>query len=295
MQYILLIISIAITVIVSHYYFRRGQKKNIEIYFHYLTSVFGGIDKSVKDNLNISYQKKYVKDLIQLQFIVSNQGEVSLKNAIKPLTFELPSSVNVLDVKIPYVEPSGREINYSIIKLKNRKTNIVFQFPVLNKKEGFIVKILLTGELNPKETKFTITDDGLPPEIKPFGWGVSHFGLSYPVNWIALFLYFVFIGLGGVVIFLSINYTKLHPSAIPFLSNKFQFSTDTLVIVSSFFLGLFVSIISFIMTVSQDGRPLHNPDSRMNIPEHLRKPEWISRDPFGRIPESHLKNDKNAT
>lgn len=68
-----------------------------------------------------------------------------------------------MDASILYVFPKGREVN---IDPRASGNILEFNFPLLNKDEFFIFKLLIKGEPERKELKFKIVADDLPPELE---------------------------------------------------------------------------------------------------------------------------------
>lgn len=65
-----------------------------------------------------------------------------------------------MDASILHVAPEGREV-----RIVQSQTSVAFTFPLLNAGEFFITKLLLQGRARPKDFKFSITDDELPPML----------------------------------------------------------------------------------------------------------------------------------
>ncbi len=116
----------------------------------------------VRKDLSIRYRDKEIKELYEIQFLIANTGDKSIRDIIEPLKIELPENCNLLDVTLLYVKPEGREINIDISEEKRIK----LIFPLLNSGEFFIIKLLLDGDATYKDFKFTIVSDELPPVLK---------------------------------------------------------------------------------------------------------------------------------
>lgn len=61
-----------------------------------------------------------------------------------------------------HVHPQGRDVTLNI---DDSKTTVCIEFPLLNKDDFFIIRLLLKGEIDPDNLKFTISADELPPEL----------------------------------------------------------------------------------------------------------------------------------
>jgi hypothetical protein len=158
-----ILIGVAATLLASRYYYRRSVDKELTPFMQLQSNVLSHIDEEVKSDLHIEYKGVKVENLQQLQFLIANTGERAVRDVIKPLRLELPKDSEIMDASILYVFPEGREV-----KLDTKKTgNILeFNFPLLNKDEFFIFKLLIKGEPQRKELKFRIVADDLPPELK---------------------------------------------------------------------------------------------------------------------------------
>jgi len=157
-----LIVGVVATVWVSRYYFKRTIDKSLTPYIQFSSSLFDGVDPSVRESLKIAYKGTPVNEILEIQFLIANTGERPIRDIISPLTLTLPGDCSLLDASILHVAPEGREV-----KIVQSDSSITFAFPLLNAGEFFITKLLLQGRAKPKDFKFSITVDDLPPIIKP--------------------------------------------------------------------------------------------------------------------------------
>lgn len=156
-----LIIGVVATIWVSRYYFKRTTDKSLTPYLQFFSSLFDGVDPSVRESLKIAYKGTAVTELLEAQFLVANTGERPIRDVIAPLTLAVPRNCLVLDASILHVSPDGREIN-----IAQTSSAVTFAFPLLNTGEFFITKLLLQGKAEPEDFKFTITVDDLPPVLR---------------------------------------------------------------------------------------------------------------------------------
>lgn len=157
-----LIIGVLATIFVSRYYFRRTIEKNLTPYIQFGSSLFDGVDSSVRELLKISYKGTPVTELLEVQFLIANTGERSIRDVITPLTVTIPDGCTLLDASLLHVSPEGREVSIS-----QTTASVSFEFPILNSNDFFITKLLLQGRANPNDFQFRITVDDLPPTISP--------------------------------------------------------------------------------------------------------------------------------
>jgi len=158
-----ILIGIGATFFASRHYYRRSVDKELTPFIQLQSNVLSHIDEEVKSDLHVEYKGVKVDSLQQLQFLVANTGERAIRDIIKPLRLELPDSSEIMDASILYVFPKGREVN---IDPRASGNILEFNFPLLNKDEFFIFKLLIKGEPEREELKFRIVADDLPPELE---------------------------------------------------------------------------------------------------------------------------------
>ena len=156
-------VGVAATIFASRHYYRRSVDKELTPFMQMQSNVLSHIDKDVKTDLHIEYKGVKVDNLQQLQFLVANTGERAIRDIIKPLRLELPNEVEIMDASLLYIAPEGREVSLAISEPAN---SIEFDFPLLNKDEFFIFKLLIKGAPERKDLKFSIVADDLPPELE---------------------------------------------------------------------------------------------------------------------------------
>ncbi|CAK1849326.1 conserved membrane hypothetical protein [Vibrio crassostreae] len=157
-----ILIGVATTFIASRHYYRRSVDKELTPFVHMQSNVLSRIDKEVKSDLHIEYKGVKVENLQQVQFLIANTGERAIRDLIKPLTLNLPSNVEIMDASIIYVSPEGRDV---FLEASENGHSVKFEFPLLNKDELFIFKLLLKGAPKLNELEFTIVADDLPPNL----------------------------------------------------------------------------------------------------------------------------------
>lgn len=160
-SFLSVVLGIFATVLVSRYYFKRSVDKSLIPYLDFSTQLLSGIDPEVKKDLSISYQGVEVKDLYQVQYLIANTGEKPIRDVIKPLELIIPEDQGaILDSSLIHVYPEGREVK---LEISDDKKTVKFLFPLLNKGDFFIVKLLVKGSLSKEKIKFNITSEDLPP------------------------------------------------------------------------------------------------------------------------------------
>jgi len=159
-----IIIGAIITWIITRYFYLRNRNiRSLTPYKNFIARVFSDIDPSLKKDLKIKYKGIDVDNFYQVQFTIINTGNRSLNNFIKPLTLFTPNNGEILDVKILYIYPEGREITFDI----GPKGNFIsYNIPLLNSGEYFVTKLLVKGDVETsKDFVFKVTAEDLPPDI----------------------------------------------------------------------------------------------------------------------------------
>lgn len=159
---IVLVIGVIATVAVSHYYFRRTVSKRISVYLTLRNSVLAGIDAGVRDQLKFHFGKEEVTELYQLGFIVANDGERAVSNCIEPLSLRLPGHVKLLDTSVIHRNPKDLSVRAGQEVSQAGRVTLKWAFPLLNKGDFFVVKLLLSGTIEEKQLLFHILADDLP-------------------------------------------------------------------------------------------------------------------------------------
>ena len=159
-EVLFLLIGVAATLLVSRYYFRRSVAKSLTPFLHFSTSLFRDIAPEVRQALKIEYAGTRIEDLMEVQFLIANTGERAIHDVIEPLTVEIPQDCFVVDATLLHTNPAERRII-----LQKTEKSVRFEFPLLNQREFFLVRLLLRGEALPNRFSFTITAEDLPPRL----------------------------------------------------------------------------------------------------------------------------------
>jgi len=150
-------------IITRYYYLRNRNIRSLTPYKNFIARVFSDIDPELKKDLKIKYKGIDVDNFYQVQFTIINTGNRSLNNFIKPLTLNIPNNGEILDAKILYIYPEGREITFNI----GPKGNFInYNIPLLNSGEYFVTKLLVKGDVETNQDfVFKATAEDLPPDI----------------------------------------------------------------------------------------------------------------------------------
>lgn len=154
------------TVLASRYYFLRSINKRLGVYRLLNSLAFAGIAPDVRKQLNFRFQDKEVNELQQLVFLVANDGERAISNVIEPLTLIIRPGVEILDASILHRHPEGLEAQIVTAPAAPEGLRISFTFPLLNKGEFFVVKLLLSGRMSVDDLSLSILADDLPRSLR---------------------------------------------------------------------------------------------------------------------------------
>lgn len=172
------------TILASRYYFRRSTNKSLGLYRLLNSMVFAGIAPDVRKQLQFRFEEKEVKDLQELVFLVANDGERAISNVIEPLTLTIPQGVEVLDASIPHRHPDALQVQIATSSHAPAGSEVSFAIPLLNKREFFVVKLLLSGRISDNDSSFSILADDLPRSLrlKPLPPGAAE-DSGYKFEW----------------------------------------------------------------------------------------------------------------
>jgi hypothetical protein len=161
-----IVIGVLATVAVGRYYYIRSMKKSITPYLVLNTRVFAGIDEEVRKELHFSFKGKEVKELQFLEFLVVNDGERAISNLIEPLKLSFPPGHRIMDASLLHRDPDSLKISLRIIHQDDNASQLEAVFPLLNKDEYFLVKLLVSGFVPSKDLRFSLLADDLPRSLK---------------------------------------------------------------------------------------------------------------------------------
>lgn len=158
-----ILIGVGATIYASRHYYRRSIEKELTPFLQLQSNVLSHIDEDVKTDLHIEYKGVKVENLQQIQFLIANTGERAIRDTIRPLQLNLPEDVEIMDGSILHVSPEGRDVDFKILDSRN---SVEFNFPLLNKDDFFIFKLLVKGTPSKSDLKFSLVADDLPPNLE---------------------------------------------------------------------------------------------------------------------------------
>jgi len=160
------------SILASIYFYRRTTRKSLSIYRIFESRVIGGIGGDVRERVKISFEGREVDDLYQLIFIVANDGHVAVSGLIRPLTMIVPRDVRLLDFFVTERHPAEIDVASDIDPVEDDdgtyqtyRTQITFDFPLLNRGDYFVVKMLTDKKLPAEGRVFRLLGSDLPREL----------------------------------------------------------------------------------------------------------------------------------
>ncbi len=276
---ILTIVSIVAGVIgtlfVSKYYFHRTTAKSLTPYLQFYISLFKEVDEEVRKELKIEYQGIPVTELFEIQYIIANTGEKSIRDLIEPLSLEIPNDCIVLDASVLYIHPEGRKVDAVVIKTSDGREKINFIFKLLNRDDYFVIKILIKGNPETKDFHFKITADDLPPELNIKGSPFEiistnekrEFELEFLIAGLIIFIF------GSSIAHLFYNAWYSSPRYIPdgFLSIFPIISLSTIPIYLTALLSFILVVFGAILIIGSLTDFRFSKRKKFLIPENLNK------------------------
>jgi hypothetical protein len=268
-----LIAGIIVTIIAGRYYASKPMQKSLTPYIYFASPVFGGVDEDVRKDLKIEYQGEEIKDLFQLQILVGNNGQRAIRDYIEPLTLIIPAGIELLDVNVLYAYPDGRSIQIRTISQHGTPTRAAFEFPLLNRGDFFLVKILLDKAVDLKDLKFEIVAEDLPATIElKHMWDEA--SPEEGVDWPTVVGGLVFSALGFSISYGLYLLQRARPSLFPFPWRLFEGSiiSSLALLVTAALALLFLAIgLAFIGAGIMRAFRRH---PSFTIPAHLRQNEF---------------------
>jgi hypothetical protein len=278
-----IVVSVIVTVLVSRYYFQRSTRKCLKAYLLVNSEIFAGIEPEVREQLHFAFRGAEVEVLQQVEFLIANVGERAISGLIEPLRLTFPMGVRILDAVILHKTPESLTASVTIEPEIPEKRGVIvtINFPLLNKRDYFLVKILLGGLVRTENLECTLLADDLPRSIKFELLPRRALQEKKPkIEWLPLavagFLWLIAASMGWGLFLLERVRPDLYP--YPWVSYKFSVAG----------LGLWpaaIAVLAFVLlgclAVSAGFEDMVDLGPRFPIPERLRKGSGFSYGPFG--------------
>jgi hypothetical protein len=243
------IIGAILTIVVTWYFYVLSRRKSLGLYTLLNTNVFEGIKQDVREDLHFSYRGEKIADLQQLEILFINIGERSIGKLLKPLHMELPAEIQVLDASILYRNPDELEasITHSAVSKEESSAQVFVDFPILNKGEYFVLKLLLSGKPpNSQLLSFSLLSDDMPRivHVQTLPAMALQEEPRSKIFWNGLIMLFVGIALMAMLYFVRLD----HPDWVDFFWNPS--GTITFEKILSALISLFGCLIILVGTLS---------------------------------------------
>jgi hypothetical protein len=159
-----LIIGIITTVLITRAYYRRTLTKSLTPYIHYSCSLLSDDFSDLRGDLKVIYKNQEIDNLYEICFLIENTGDKAIQDIIEPLTLSIPEKCTLLEASF---FPGGANPENIKIKISTNKKKVSYVFPLLDRDESFMTRLLLNGTPEEKDFEFSITCAGLPRILKP--------------------------------------------------------------------------------------------------------------------------------
>lgn len=160
----ILIIGIIATVLITRAYYRRTLTKSLTPYIHYTCSLLSDDFSDLRRDLKVIYKNQEIDNLYEICFEIVNTGDKAIQDVIEPLTLSIPKKCTLLDAGF---FPEGAKYKNIKIKISTDKKKVSYLFPLLNRGESFMTRLLLNGTPIEKDFEFSIRCAELPSKLEP--------------------------------------------------------------------------------------------------------------------------------
>lgn len=267
------VVGALITLLISRYYFRRSTSRSLAVYRLLNSLVFSGIAPDVRRQLQFLFNTREVAELQQLVFLVANDGEKPIRDVIEPLSLQIPPEVEVLDASIVHRQPEVLRADVVAGLPTPQGTVIRFEFPLLNKREFFVVKLLLSGAFRLEKSRFRILSDDLPRTVPISELPYSAFReVKRETEWGLAVAGAVVLGMAGWLCYSAYELRSARPELFPFPWHSFVISARSLslLIPYALLIGLFLLLGLLMLGSSLFGGNLSlPPQPRFPLPNEI--------------------------
>ena len=158
-----IVAGFVLSVGITRYYYRLSVRHRLAVYGLQAFQVMSDLDPVLEMGFSVEFNETPVENLTVMELLIVNEGSHPIRDCVEPLSIQLPDSVRLLGVTIPYINPEGREVSVEA-EPKNR---LRYPFNLLNPGEYFLTKVVVDGYVHLEELSITIAADNLPPRLKP--------------------------------------------------------------------------------------------------------------------------------
>jgi hypothetical protein len=271
-----IIIGIIATVVVARYYYRRSVLKSLGVYKLLHSQVFAGIEPDVREQLHFHFGTTEVKELQQLTFLIANDGERAIGQPIEPLTLPLPEDIELLDASILHRQPASLRVSVSLVTGEKAAhvTDVTFDFPLLNRGDFFVAKLLLSGPAPKKPFTFRLLAEDLDRTFQFKRLPLEALEEKGPAFvWMPVVLGGALLSVCGWFFYILYVIHAAQPEIFPYPWRTFSFSARSLVVLlPSVTLGVLFLLIGLLVTFTMAFEGVFPPHRgpRFPLPAKLR-------------------------
>lgn len=235
MEYVLWVIGVVIAIVVAHAYYRLSISKSLSFFLLHDDQPLSKVDPNVRSRLVVQFFKPeappstndafpltgeapssqnatIVQALHHIQVLVANTGVRAISFTEAP-TIEIPSGKLLLDASIIHQRP--KDLGASLARLPVADDGVQrlrLAIPLLNRREFFIVKLLLSDVIAPLDIKVHLLAEDLDRTIgiRPLPANATKSVLEafeWPAIWVGVLLIFCTTAL----LLVENAFYKLHP------------------------------------------------------------------------------------
>jgi hypothetical protein len=157
-----LFLGFVTSLLISRYYFVRQFKHRLGVYLHSASNLLEGASPDVREAMAVSFRGQSVASLSEIVLLIANEGAHPIRDVIRKLTLEVPDSGTLLDAVVVHVHPTGR-----LVSAAPSGNAVTLNFDLLNAGDYFILKLLIDGNVSPRNLTLSISAEGLPPTLEP--------------------------------------------------------------------------------------------------------------------------------
>jgi hypothetical protein len=263
-----LFIGAVLSVIVSHYYYKRSMRHQLSIYSLQFSRLFRSVDSAIRKALTVQFHGAPVEQLIIAELLVANEGVHAVRDCVQPLRIALPDHARFVDASIVHVHPDGRQVSAT---LKSER-ECTCEFDILNAGDYFLVRLLVDGRIKISDLIFSIVAENLPPRLLvKTSTGVETVERS-GLYFTPLIAGGAFALLGGSALASLVILQNAKPSLFPFPPSGYELSIgSSLAILGTGVLGVFLSLFGLLVMASSPFGGSIPPPRRFPLPGHVRR------------------------
>lgn len=285
-----IIIGAIVTFVVSKHFFNKSEKaKSLTPYLQFRSRLFSELDPELKKELIVNYKNHKIDNISQAQFLIANDGDLPIRDIIEPLKLKIPKENQIFSASIIHIEPEGRKIEHKIIESEN---SIIFDIPLLNAGEYFVVKLLLQDKLieDKEESQkidysFSITADDLEPNLQISSLPYSYYEEDkkkkhdFSGFWIALVFGVLLTSIVGVLYSFKSVGSGLYIFSFSEFFSKANFGFYSICIILMALIGLLFLIVTIIGIIAGIIELYPDEKPKFRVPNKLKK-DKLSRYPI---------------